>query len=102
MPLIQCPDCSAQISRKAPACPNCGNPMSAENISTKSNLVTVQKTSKTLKIHSLLSGLCLLLGVVMTMVTLKSDSPSGLAPLLMFGGGIWFIVTRVRIWWHHK
>ncbi|WP_437306109.1 zinc-ribbon domain-containing protein [Sorangium sp. So ce388] len=29
MPLVQCPDCQAQISDAAPTCPKCGRPMVA-------------------------------------------------------------------------
>jgi len=30
MPLVRCPDCSAEISDQAPACPKCGRPRVAQ------------------------------------------------------------------------
>jgi hypothetical protein len=35
MPLITCPDCSAEVSDAAPACPKCGRPMVAAPVAPK-------------------------------------------------------------------
>ena len=31
MALLNCPECGAQVSSKAPACPSCGNPIAMES-----------------------------------------------------------------------
>ena len=102
MSLVKCPDCQNEVSSKAPSCPKCGAPISSENIATKSNLVTIQKTAKTLKMQSLIAVVMLLVGIVMLSAGSQGGEVSPVAPWLIFVGFIWLIVTRVRKWWHHS
>lgn len=101
--LIKCHECGHDVSTQAPACPHCGAPVSSENQATKSNLVTTQLTSKRLKIHTLISAILLLLGLIgFISRTAVGEAPSGFTTLLMTTGLIWLVVTRIRVWWHHS
>lgn len=44
MPLIQCPDCSREVSDQAPACPGCGRPISVQRVALESEPVRVAPT----------------------------------------------------------
>lgn len=108
--LINCPECSKQVSSQAPSCPNCGAPIaSAVDIERAGTaLTTVQETSKRLKVHILISAFLFwggLIGVLATTGGDASSQPAAYSPLLSLaamGGLGWYIVTKVRIWWHHK
>lgn len=100
MPLINCPDCNTEVSDRAPACLKCGAPIaSAKEVSAVgTKLTTTQSTSKQLKLESLIASAVLIAGVL---ITIASSGPSPFGALVIFIGLIWFIVTRIRIWWHH-
>ena len=104
MPLIACPDCSAQVSDRAPSCLRCGAPIAtaAEVASTGAHLVTTQETSKRLKLHLLISGFIFGVGAIWTFSQDSSLGYSGTPVLIMLGGLAWQIHARFRIWWHHK
>ncbi len=101
MSLINCPECTSEISDKAPACPKCGAPISAEKIATESDLVTTQETSKKLKMHILISVLLIFGGTIIALATAQSGG-AGFGTLIAVVGLVWFITTRFRTWWHHK
>jgi len=108
MPLIACPDCSTQVSDRAPTCPQCGAPIAGrqEAAAAGALLTTVQETSKRLKVHILIAALCFWVGLIGTNV-LMFDARTGVAltiipSLLTVVGLLWYIVTKFRIWWHHK
>jgi len=108
MALIACPDCSTQVSDRAPTCPKCGAPIAGrlEAEAAGAALTTVQETSKRLKVHILISSLCFWGGLIWVVVAVQ-DAQAGATPnpipsLLTIAGLFWYIVTKVRIWWHHK
>lgn len=101
MSLISCPECASEISDKAPSCPKCGVPISAENIATESNLVTTQETSKVLKIQIGLSAAITFLGLWAIYATPARSDARGFAIFVTVVGVVWFIVSKVRAWWHH-
>lgn len=104
MPLISCPECTKQISDMAPACPSCGVPVASvrESKGSGTTLNTMQETSKKLKLQSVLSVSLMGLGVILIGATKDGGDPSTAGPLMLGGGLMWFIVNRIRIWWHHK
>jgi uncharacterized membrane protein YvbJ len=104
MPLIACPDCSTEVSDRAPTCPKCGAPIAgrAEAVATGVSLTTTQQTSKQLKLHMLLASLCFWVGLVWLIFSSTADAPSFVAIILLLVGIVWYISTRSRIWWHHK
>ncbi len=61
--------------------------------------VTTELTSKKLKLHSLLAAAMLIIGMLLASA---GDITPIVPGLLMFCGLVWFIVTRIRIWWGHS
>jgi uncharacterized membrane protein YvbJ len=108
MALIACPECSQQISNMASACPHCGVGVASarETLAAGTPITTIQETSKRLKLHTIGAVTLLIVGVVLlvgTFQAMESDGePSPWPGLMMFIGFVWYIVTRIRIWWHHK
>lgn len=104
MALISCPECNKDVSDAAHSCPNCGVGIASvrEAKAAGASLTTVQETSKKLKLHTLISVLAIIIGVVWLIATPQGEAYSGFAILIIAGGLFWYFVTRLRIWWHHK
>lgn len=105
MALVKCPECGTQVSTAASACPKCGAPIATPGIGTP--LSTIQQTSKRLKVHIIFSSLAFWIGLIWFLVAINSESqppsaPSPIPVFLFLIGAIWFLVTKFRIWWHHK
>jgi len=102
MALINCPDCRAQVSDRAGACPRCGHPIAIarESAGAGTALTTIQGTSKRLKAHTAISATAVILSMFGAALS-SSAAWKGFWVLAAVGGLAWFIVTRVRIWWHH-
>ena len=98
MALIKCSECEKEVSNKAAACPGCGAPFDSEakSIGLK-RLTTIQKTSKSIKLQGLLAGTMIIVGVYLMIENPADDT----AALIFSIGFIWFIVNRIRKWWHH-
>lgn len=107
MALINCKECNAEISDKAPHCVRCGAPVTTEHEikAAGAKLSTTQLTSKKLKMHSLLSLLFFITGLFTFFIAGADGNPSAgtslYAVLATFGGFTWYLITRIRIWWHH-
>jgi len=110
MALIACPECNRQISDSAATCPGCGIEVASamESRAAGARLSTVQLTSKKFKIHTLIAIGLFVLGVIWMLVEsqrVQAGQQGGETPfavLFMLSGLIWYVVTRIRIWWHHK
>jgi uncharacterized membrane protein HdeD (DUF308 family) len=61
MALIKCSECGKEISDKALACPNCGNPVH----DTESNIRTIQLTKKVWKKRLLIGVALFIIGMFM-------------------------------------
>lgn len=111
MALIQCSECSSQVSDKAAVCPKCGAPISDAPAAraTGSPVTTTQQTSKRLKGHQLIAFGLIVAGTVSMCSSTASVSKGGgavstgavVGVLLFLVGGIWYLVARFRTWWHH-
>lgn len=106
MALIPCPECGREVSTQAPSCPHCGNPITAVS-GTGRPLTTIQETSKPLKLQIVISVAMFVVGFVWFWVLVSdeaynTETPSVVPYALVTIGLIWFIVTKIRIWWHHK
>jgi len=99
--IIVCGECKKQISDKATACPHCGAPVAAATLGT--SVQTIERTAKRLKLNTLLSAICCVVGIIiMANGDSRADSAAGpIGLLVLFVGLIWFVVTRIRIWWNH-
>jgi uncharacterized OB-fold protein len=106
MALIKCPECGNQVSNTAATCPHCGAPVAAAAIEAKhagAPLTTVQETSKKLKIQIIIASVFFWVGVVWIFVEIRDNKPATLVPvILVLLGMVWYLVTRFRVWWHHK
>ena len=71
--------------------------------------VTIEKTSKALKLQQLLGLLCIVIGLALVAIGASANKPGSteinpivpVGSLLFVGGLVWRIITRLRIWWHH-
>tara|TARA_R110002073_G_scaffold44656_4_gene123741 strand:+ start:5811 stop:6134 length:324 start_codon:yes stop_codon:yes gene_type:complete len=107
MALIACPDCGKEVSDRAAACNGCGAPIGVDTEARGSGvrtLATTQLTSKSLKLQSLIAGIIFIVGMFMVIGSdpAPDDNGAGIGSLLLVVGVLWYIVTRFRIWWHHK
>jgi len=104
MALVKCSECGTQVSTSAAACPKCGAPVGSTGIGTP--LSTIQQTSKRLKVHIIFSSLFFWIGTIWLIASCSAQgenpNPSGVGITLVMVGVIWFLVTKFRIWWHHK
>lgn len=64
---------------------------------------TTPNTMEKLKVHTILSVLTTVIGLVLMIYMIYVESEPGAIPLLLvvFGTG-WYLITRVRIRSHHK
>ena len=103
MALIKCPECQNEISNRALSCPNCGMPVddAPKDID---KTTTIQETSKALKEHIVYSVIIIIGGMlffIIGAVTYRQAMiPIGV--ILFIIGAIWFVATKINIWWHHK
>ena len=108
MALINCTECKKEISNTAISCPHCGASIKTEKNTVFSNLdtITIQQTSKKLKIHTIYSILIIIIGFILN---IKSQLLGTFAIYIAIVGQVfiliglfWLIITRLRIWWNHK
>ncbi|MGB1800466.1 MAG: zinc-ribbon domain-containing protein [Gammaproteobacteria bacterium] len=104
MPLINCPDCEAEISSNAQTCIKCGAPIAQayEQNAAGVPLLTIQETSKKLKLQIVLSSLLFWIGLLALMMVVAAEEEPVLSSMAIAVGLIWYLITRIRIWWHHK
>ena len=107
MSLLNCPDCNHEVSDAAPACPNCGRPMGPESDAVGTQLTTTQETAKKFKLQGILSVLTFAVGSTWLYVVFNRPPTEGpnsdtvIPVVLIFVSMIWYIVNRIRAWWHH-
>ena len=117
MAIVKCPECKKEISNKAPSCPNCGVPIAiaADIEQAGTALTTIQETSKRFKIHIIISAILFWGGLIGIFVAISMAAKDGAGsqtptyapflPILSLAipvGFCWYVITKVRIWWHHK
>lgn len=103
MALINCPECSKQVSDRASSCPVCGHPINAD-IPEKGAITTttIQATSKKWKTMQLVGTLILIFGIVASCSADKSSgSSSGWPAFVILAGLVVILYARFSAWWHH-
>lgn len=102
--LIQCQECGHSVSDLAPACPQCGAPVSAQRIketrAVGESLTTTQLTSKRLKGYLVFFALMFFLSVAWV-INSSADDNHAIPVLLSIVGLIGTVATKFRMWWHH-
>lgn len=110
MPLIRCPDCGSDHSTLAAACPKCGRPNAATNISRGTR--TIEATGKGWKSLQFVGVLVTVVGGSWWAVSCQSiekptaegfaESRAMLAPCLTLAGGVaLYLFARLGAWWDH-
>jgi len=109
MALINCPECQREVSSKANSCPHCGNPIASfgETQAAGTPITTVQETGKKFKLQIAISLLltmsgCLGLIIKSPEVDPTAESSYQIFPWMFSLGILWYLVTKIRVWWHHK
>ena len=108
MALIQCPECNQNVSDTAAQCPHCGAPVAVlrGNNSASTPAVTIELTGKKLKAQLLWSSLLWWGGFLWLAFDFWSGDGRSLrtwASIVPLAAGfIWYLSTRIRIWWHHR
>lgn len=104
MALVKCSECGNEVSDKASACPGCGAPIGGAGAGTP--IQTIQKTSKRLKAQQLLAGILFSIGLIALIFNgcyaAQTGSSMSPVPIIMTALGIvWYMVVKMRVWWHH-
>ncbi|HYW05003.1 MAG TPA: hypothetical protein VFA86_13795 [Gammaproteobacteria bacterium] len=99
MALINCVECSHQVSDQAASCPNCGAPTATG----RRAAMPVEQTAKRFKAQTVLAVMAIIAGFIFTTAAAGSGSIAFVVAtsVLTLGGIVWFVVIRVRTWWHH-
>lgn len=104
MPLIACPECDANVSTAAPACPSCGHPVGRRGRGGK--ITTTQQTAKKWKLCGLVGFLAFVTGFVLLVVGINSTGQPAPGPIvggvfLIIGGLGLAIFGKLAAWWFH-
>ena len=104
MALIECSECGRQVSDRAVSCPGCGAPIAGK--AAGAPVQTIEKTAKKLKGQELLAGMVFWIGGIALIVNLiyAAEANSSVSPILVVVtalGLVWYMVVKLRIWWHH-
>lgn len=94
MALLKCKECKQEISSRAPACPHCGCPLS-----------TIKGISKKLKSHVVLSSIIFWIGLIWLFAIIRQakDLSDMVGPPILIAASLaWYVITKVRIWWHRE
>ena len=93
MALIECSECGKEISDKAGACPNCGNPL---NPAPANQVQTVEATGKQFKAAQAVGFILALIGVILLFTE------------VFIVGGFFCVIGLIALlygsigaWWHH-
>lgn len=104
MALITCGECNGQVSDQAATCPHCGAPVASarETSAAGQPLTTIQQTSKKFKLQTLLSISLVLFGLLFLWAESSSGQDGTIGGSLAAIGLSWYLITRIRSWWHHS
>lgn len=68
----------------------------------KRQVVTIEKTSKSLKLQLVISKYLFVFGLVGAFMVLSEESARAtLLNICWALSGSWYLITRLRIWWNH-
>ena len=98
MELISCPACGNNVSKNAPACSQCGEPIAGGSYCPihSGHITTQEQTSKRFKLRLMLGWLGLLAGVI---IAIAYDPTWGFVTIGIMA--FWLFITKVSIWWNH-
>lgn len=92
--LKPCPECKREISDKAPVCPHCGVPITAQP-GTQTNPVTTQQTAQLWKGMQLIGCTSCIIAILLCIPFPTFGIIAGFLGFFLFAYG------RMKAWWHH-
>jgi uncharacterized protein YacL len=110
-----CPNCGKEIPDGSNFCPFCGYQITGG--SEKEKVQTVELTSKRLKAQLLFAILTIVIGFLLLSIgsyklhltAFSSSGPSPIGTIIsvigtitMLIGIVWYVITRIMIWWYHR
>ena len=105
MALITCRECGISVSSMAHTCPNCGYPFSAHGKQGQENgVVTIQQTSKPLKLMMLVFVILLVAGICVIAFGFSGNSITAIfvGLVITFIAAVAVFAVKSQIWWQHK
>ena len=99
---MKCPECNNDVSTLAKSCPKCGAPITAisKNFNQSEEITTVQLTSKKLKKQGCIYPIVLI--IIALIIGQAGHFGARTGVFLVLAAVIIYIITNIRIWWHHK
>jgi len=108
MGLIKCPECGADVSDKAVACPKCAYPI-VESSTEQAQTVKVraiEKTAKKYKVQIFISIFLMILGFFLIISSVSGEQFNVLTAVLggvaTISGVVWLIIAEFSSWWHDR
>ncbi len=108
MALIKCPECGADVSDKAAACPKCAHPIveSSTKQAQTAKVQTIKKTAKKYKVQMLIGVFLIILGFLLIISSVSGQQLNVVTGILgvlaTVGGVVWLITAEFSSWWHHR
>ncbi len=109
MALIKCPECGADVSDKAAACPKCAHPIVESSTPEQVQIVkaqTIKKTAKKHKVQILIGVFLMILGFFLIISSVSGQQFNVLTGILgalaTIGGVIRLVIAEFSSWWHHE
>jgi len=106
MALIKCSEYGKEISDKAAACPNCGNPIHKQQVQVSKKAVVIEKTGKGWKALILVAGIMFWVGLILFVGHIGAKTAAdldvrNLGNTFFVLGAIGWIIGKIGAWWHH-
>jgi len=97
MALINCPECSKEVSDQAPSCPNCAYPLAEKTSMADADLTTIKKAPKKFKLVTTLSVIFIIIGILWVFADFRMHGTLRLGPIIIFIGLLAYILNKIRI-----
>lgn len=108
MALINCPDCSRQVSDRAAICPDCACPVRINekpNVKIPERPVLIEQTAKKWKIYQIYGTIVLALGIPVSWA-IKGLTNDGIGTFLFISccliSMVLFFIAGFGGWWNHR
>lgn len=101
MSLIKCPECNKEISNTIDSCPHCGFKLKKISNHYKEDIITIQQTSKKIKLNILMSTLIFIVSSLIGFVSIGNDKNPSFWFFIAIVSLVWLIISSIKRWWYH-